>query len=77
MSIHDEVGRALQPLVDQGLVQIVQAGGVPDPGQHESVTVMVNADDPEAHRVDIMKLVLQAGLKVELRLQPNPSRPQG
>jgi hypothetical protein len=36
---------------------------------------MVNADNPEAHRVDIMKLVLQAGLKVELRLQPNPSRP--
>jgi hypothetical protein len=73
MSIHDEVRSALQPLVDQGLVHMVQAGEAPNPGQHESVTVMVNADDPEAHRVDIMKLVLQAGLKVELRLQPKPS----
>jgi hypothetical protein len=57
---------------------MVQAGGgVPNPGQPVTVTVTVNADDAEAHRVDIMKLVLQAGLKVELRLQPNPSRPPG
>ncbi|HYP12795.1 MAG TPA: hypothetical protein VEQ63_02640 [Bryobacteraceae bacterium] len=78
MSIVDEVRSALQPLIDQRLVHIVQAGeGVPNPGQHETVTVMVNADDPEAHRVDIMKLVLQAGLKVELNLQPNSSRPRG
>ncbi len=78
MTIQDEVRGALQPLIDQGLVHMVQASGeVPNPGQHESFTVMVNADNPEAHRVDIMKLVLQAGLKVELRLQPNPSRPRG
>jgi hypothetical protein len=78
MTTQDEVRSALQPLIDQGLVHMVQAsGGVPNPGQHESVTVMVNADNPEVHRVDIMKLVLQAGLKVELSLQPNPSRPQG
>ncbi len=81
MSICDEVHNALKPLIDQGLVHTVQPGsfaaygGVPDPGQHVPVTVMVNADNPEAHRVDIMKLVLQAGLKVELRLQPNPLRP--
>jgi hypothetical protein len=78
MTIQNEVRSALQPLIDQGLVHMVQAGGgVPNPGQHESVAVTVNADNPEAHRVDIMKLVLQAGLKVELRLQPNPSRPPG
>ena len=83
MSIEDEVRRALQPLIDQGLVHMAQAGsyaaygGVPNQGQPVTVTVTVNADDPEAHRVDIMKLVLQSGLKVELRLQPNPSRPPG
>ena len=83
MSIQDEVRRALQPLIDQGVVHMVQAGpdaaagGVPNPSQHPAITVMVNADDPEAHRVDIIKLVLQSGLKVELRLQANPSRPQG
>jgi hypothetical protein len=78
MTVQDEVRGALQPLIDQGLVHMVQTSGeVTDPGQHESVTVMVNADDPEVHRIDIMKLVLQAGLKVELRLQPNPSRPRG
>lgn len=77
MSIQDEVRRTLQPLVDQGLVHMVQAGEAPNPGQHESVTVMVNADDPEAHRVDIMKLVLQAGLKLELRLESDPSRRRG
>jgi hypothetical protein len=76
MTIQNEVRSALQPLIDQGLVHMVQAGGgVPNPGQPVTVTVTVNADDAEAHRVDIMKLVLQAGLKVELRLQPNPSRP--
>ncbi len=83
MSIQDEVGRALQPLIDQGLVHLVQAGlstpdgGVPHPSRHELITVLVSADDPEAHRVDIMKLVLQAGLKVELHLQPSPSRSRG
>jgi hypothetical protein len=77
------VGRALQPLIDQGLVHLVQAGlsipdgGVPHPSRHELITVLVSADDPEAHRVDIMKLVLQAGLKVELHLQPSPSRSRG
>ncbi len=80
MSIQDEVRRALQPLIDQGLVHMVAAGscaaygGGPNASQHPAITVMVNADNPEAHRVDIMKLVLQAGLKVELHLQPNPSR---
>jgi len=83
MSLQDEVSRALQPLIDQGLVHMVRAepsaanGADPDPGQHVPVTVVVNADDPEGHRVDIMKLVLQAGLKVQLHLQPNPSRPPG
>ena len=78
MTVQDEVRGALQPLIDEGLVHTVQATDeVPDLGQHESFTVIVNADNPEAHRVDIMKLVLQAGLKVELRLQPNPSRPRG
>ena len=58
----------------------VQAGpfrasrGASDPGHHEAVTVIVNADDPEAHRVDIMKLMLQAGVKAELSLQPNLAR---
>ena len=80
MSIYDEIHRALQPLIDQGLVHTIlpgapaAAGSVPHPSQHPAVTVMVNADDPEAHRVDITKLLLQAGLKVELRLHPNPSR---
>ena len=76
MSIHNEVRRALQPLIDQGLVHMVQAGGASNPGQHESVTVIVNADHPEAARVDIVKLVMQAGLKVELRLEPNRSQPR-
>ena len=80
MSIYDEIHRALQPLIDQGLVHTIlpgapaTPGGEPHPSQHPAVTVMVNADDPEAHRVDITKLLLQAGLKVELRLHPNPSR---
>ncbi len=83
MNIQDEVRRALQPLIDQGLVQkdsgvaFASYGGVPSPDQHVNVTVIVNADDPEAHRVDIMKLLLQAGLKVDLLLQANPSRPRG
>ena len=83
MSIVDEVRSALQPMIDQGLVHTVQAGpsapdgGVPNPSRHEAITVLVNADDPEAHRVDIMKLVLQAGLKVELQPEPNPSRLRG
>jgi hypothetical protein len=38
---------------------------------------VVNTDNPETHRVDLMKLLLQAGLKVELNLQPNPSRSSG
>lgn len=80
MSIVDEVRRALQPMIDQGLVHAVQIAVAasyqprPDPNPHEAITVMVNADDPEAHRVDIEKLLLQAGLKVDLRLQKNPSR---
>ncbi len=83
MSIQDEVRRALQPLINQGLVHMVEAGScaaydaVSNPSQHPAITVMVNAEDPEAHRVDIMKLVLQAGLKVELQLEPNLSRLQG
>ncbi len=80
MSIYDEIYHALQPLIAQGLVHTILPGapapddGVPNPSQHPAVTVMVNADDPEAHRVDMTKLLLQAGLKVELRLHPNPSR---
>jgi hypothetical protein len=80
MSLQDEVRRALQPLIDEGLVHTVEAessvadGGGHNPGQQVPVTVLLNADDPEAHRVDIMKLILQAGLKVDLRLLPNPSR---
>jgi hypothetical protein len=83
MNIQDEVRRALQPSIVQGLVQgvggMVFAGydGVPSPGQHPTVLVVVNADNPEAHRVDITKPALQAGLKVELSLQPNPSRSRG
>ena len=89
MRIIDEVRRALQPLMDRGLVHEVHIGtfarygGVPNPdpppnpGPHEAITVLVNADNPEAHRVDIMKLVLEAGLKAELHLQPNPSRQGG
>ena len=83
MTICDEVHNALKPLIDQGLVHMVQPGsfaaynGEPNAGRHVPVTVMVNADNPEEHHVDIMRLVLQAGLKVELRLQPNPSRPRG
>jgi hypothetical protein len=82
MTLHDEVRQALEPLIDQGLVYAVQAGPLPasrgasDLGHHEAVTVIVNADDPEAHRVDIMKLMLQAGLKAELSLQPNLARPR-
>ena len=80
MSIEDEVRRALQPLINQGFVHTARArsfaayGGVPNQGKLVTVTVMVNADDPQAYHVDIIKLVLQAGLKVELRLRPNPSR---
>jgi hypothetical protein len=83
MNLEDEVRRALQPLIDQGLVNIIQAdastgnGAEPDPGQHQPITVLVNADDPEPHRVEIMKLVLQAGLKVDLHLKPNASRSRG
>jgi hypothetical protein len=74
MSLQDDVRRALQPLIDQGLVDRVEAGkhgGVP--GQPAPITVMVNADDPETHRVDIMKLILQAGLKISLHLHPSRS----
>ncbi len=80
MSIVDDVRRALQPLIDQGLVHDVQWGAVAayenilDPAAHLPVMVLVNANDPEAHRVDIMKLILQAGLKVDLRLHSNPLR---
>jgi hypothetical protein len=83
MSIEDEVRRALQPLIDQGLVDTVQVepsaryDGVPRAGPHSKATVVVNTDNPETHRVDLMKLLLQAGLKVELNLQPNPSRSSG
>ena len=83
MSIIDEVRRALQPLIAQGLVHEVRIGtlarydGMPSASPHEAFTILVNADNPEAHRVDIMKLVLEAGLKAELHLQPNPSRPRG
>jgi hypothetical protein len=80
MSIVDEVRSALQPLIDQGVIHSVQPNtsatysGASNQGEHVTIAVMVNADDPEPHRVDIMKLVLQAGLKVDLRLHPNPSR---
>ncbi|HEX2554611.1 MAG TPA: hypothetical protein VHL98_12990 [Microvirga sp.] len=82
MNILDEVRQALRPMIDQGLVQTVQQGpfATYDGGltpTHGSVKVLVNADDPEAHRVDIMKLLLQAGLKVELSLGTNPLRPRG
>jgi len=73
LSLQDDVRHALQPLIDQGLVRRVDAeahSGECAPGQPDPVTVIVNADDPEAHRVDIIKLILQAGLKVDLRLQP-------
>lgn len=79
MSIEDEVRRALQPLIDQGLVDAVQVeasaryDGAPRAGPHSKATVVVNTDHPETHRVDLMKLLLQAGLKVELNLQPNPA----
>jgi hypothetical protein len=79
MSMEDALQRALQPLIDQGVVISVHVEpsaryeGAPREGPHSKATVLVNADDPETHRVDIMKLVLQAGLKLELNLQPNPS----
>ncbi len=79
MSIEDEVRRALQPLIDQGLVDTVHVepsaryDGAPRAGPHSKATVVVNTDNPETHRVDLIKLLLQAGLKVELNLQPNPA----
>jgi hypothetical protein len=81
MSIDDEVRHALQPLIDQGMVHAVAGGPSAkyDVGltpTHQPATVYVNADDPEAHRVDIIKLLLQAGLKVDLHLLPNPPRPR-
>ncbi len=80
MNILDEVRRTLQPLIDQGVVHLVEQGPFArDDGgltpTHGAVNVLVNADDPEAHRVNIIKLLLQAGLKVELSLGANPSRP--
>jgi hypothetical protein len=82
MSIVDEARQALQPLIDQRLVHAVHAGQFAafsgsDLGQPMVITVLVNVDDPESYRVDIMKLLLQAGLKVEVRLHPNPLRPRG
>lgn len=78
MELVDGIRRALQPMMDKGQVHSVlpgpfasyQGGLTPT---HQPVTVLVNADDPEAHRVDITKLVLQAGLKVELNLRSNPA----
>jgi hypothetical protein len=80
MSIVDEVRRALQPLIDQGIVHSVQHGAFATygkgslSGEHEPVTVLVNTTDLEPHRVDIKKLILQAGLKVDLQLHSKPSR---
>jgi hypothetical protein len=76
----DRVRRALQPLIDQGLVDTVQVepsaryDRAPRAGSHSKATVVVNTDNTETHRVDIMKLLLQAGSEVELNLQPNPSQ---
>ena len=80
MNILDEVRRTLHPLIEQGVVQMIEQGPFASyesrlTPTHGAVKVLVNADDPEAHRVDIMKLLLQAGLKVELSLGSNPSRP--
>ena len=81
MSILDDVRRALQSLIDQGIVHEVHVvphatngPGTLMPGQ-VNVSAQINAPNPEGHREEILRHLERAGLrKVNLILHPNYSR---
>jgi Protein of unknown function (DUF2934) len=82
MSLDDKVHTALKSLIDHGLVQeihtnqhalYVEGGLVPD---EVNVSAVLNASEPEQHRLEIEDLLHKAGLgKVVLHLQGNSSTP--
>jgi Protein of unknown function (DUF2934) len=82
MKLDDKVHTALKPLTHQGLVQevhtnrhaaYVEGGLVPD---EVNVSAVLNAPEPEQHRLEIEDLLHKAGLgKVILHLQGISSIP--
>ena len=81
----DDVRRALQPLIDKGIVLDVQealSGARYDTGGLQSekgtFTVIVAGSDPEARRPGITALLHQAGLmdKITVSFQTKPASPR-
>ena len=82
MSKEDDIRRALQPMIDRGVVHSVGMGGRPltQPGgpvlQTEPIAIDVNGRlgvDPESYRPEIDDLLQKAGITdVTYTIRPRP-----
>ena len=76
MSLIDDVRRALQPLMERGIVIDVRWGAQAGVPEKKIFLVTIDAPDPESQRAEIERLIEEAGLadRVLAHLHWNPQR---